>query len=159
LQVDVTPPAGVIDSLDLDQATLTIADDYGILASPASSSDIPGWANLPAAARTASRKAANFTVKDGFLTQGQGDGYGSSALFLRSIAGGTVDNVQTFATGMDTQSLDATYARDHVTIRNSTFREDIDNISNRMQNFATLKLNNISAPIDVEGNHLLGSPQ
>src|SRR5262249_19692647 len=41
----------------------------------------------------------------------------------------------------------------------STFREDINNISDRMRTFATLKLNNISAPIHVEGNHLLGSPQ
>ncbi|MBI1916717.1 MAG: right-handed parallel beta-helix repeat-containing protein, partial [Planctomycetes bacterium] len=159
LQVDVTPPPGVSDSLDLDQATLTTSADYGILASPASSSDIPGWANLPSAARTASRKAANFTVKDGLLSQGQGDGYGSSPLFFRGIAGVTVDNIQTFATGTDTQSLDATYAKDHVTILDSTFREDIDNISNRMQNFGTLKLNNISAPIDVENNHLFGSPQ
>src|SRR5262249_78076 len=158
LQSDAPPPAGVTDSLDLDQATLTTSGDYGILASP-NGSDIPGWTNLPSVAQTASRNAANFTVKDGFIRQGQGDGYASSPLHLWKIPGVTVDNVQTFATGMDTQSLDAPYDKDHVTILDSTFREDIDNISNRMQNFGTLKLNNISAPIDVENNHLLGSPQ
>src|SRR5262249_27312368 len=139
LQVDVAPPSGVTDSLDLDQATLTVSGDYGILASP-NGSDIPGWANLPATAQNASRKAANFTVKNGSIVQGQGNGYASSPLYFWKLAGVTVENVQTSATGMDTQSLDATYATDHVTIRNSTFRESIDNISNRMLNFATLKL-------------------
>jgi hypothetical protein len=158
LQVDVTPAAGVIDALDLDQGTLTISADYGILASP-NGSDIPGWINLPAAVQAASRKAANFTVKDGFISQGQGNGYGSSPLYLWKINGVTVDNVQTFATGTDTQSLDATYATGHVTVRDSTFRENIENITNRMLDFGTLKLNNIRAPIDIEDNLLLGSPQ
>ncbi|HKB36713.1 MAG TPA: NosD domain-containing protein, partial [Gemmataceae bacterium] len=159
LQADVTTQPGVTDTLDLDQATLTVSDDYGILASPASGSDIPGWVNLSSAAQAAAHNAANFTVKDGLINQGQADGYASSPLYFQRLAGVTVDNVQTHATGMDTQTLDATYATDHVTIRDSTFREDIDNISDRMRNFATLKLNNISAPILVEGNHLLGSPQ
>jgi Calx-beta domain/Beta-agarase/YXIM esterase-like, galactose-binding domain-like len=158
LQVDVAPLAGT-DTLDLDQATLTVAGDYGILASPAYSGDILGWNALTPAAQSASRQAADFTVTNGFILQGQGDGYASSPLFFRSLPGLTVDHVETHATGMDTQSLEATYAKVRVNVLNSTFREDIDNISNRIQSFATLKLNNISAPILVENNHLLGSPQ
>ena len=41
----------------------------------------------------------------------------------------------------------------------STFRQDVANISHRMRCFATIKLNNVRAPIVVEGNRLLGSPQ
>src|SRR5262249_60293911 len=86
LQIDVTPPAGVSDSLDLDQATLTVAGDYGILAST-NGSDILGWANLPPAVQTASRKAANFTVENGSVVQGQGNGYASSPLYFWKLAG------------------------------------------------------------------------
>jgi hypothetical protein len=159
LRIEVIPPPQVTDSFDLDQATLTVSNDYGIVASHISRDGLAGWVNLSPQAQTAYRKAANFTVMNGSVVQGQGNGYASSPLFFRGIAGVTVDNVQTYATGMDTQTLDATYATDHVTILNSTFREDIDNISDRMLNFATLKLNDIHAPIDVEGNQLLGSPQ
>ncbi len=159
LRVDVTPPAGVVDSLDLDQATLTVSGDYGVLASRAFSGDVLGYANLPAAARNAYKNAANVTVRHGAIAQGAGDGYASSPLFFRSLPGFTVEDVETYATGTDTESLEATYASVRATVRGSTFREDIDNVSNRMLNFATLKLNNISAPIVVEGNRLLGSPQ
>lgn len=159
LQVDVTPPAGVTDTLDLDQATLTASNDYGIVASRAWGGDIPGFDNLSTEAKSAYKKAANFTVKNGLILQGQGDGYGSTPLYFRSLPGVTVDHVETLATGMDSQSLDATYATGAVTVTNSTFREQIDNISNRMHNYATLKLNNISGTITIENNHLLGSPQ
>ncbi|MBI1913917.1 MAG: right-handed parallel beta-helix repeat-containing protein [Planctomycetes bacterium] len=159
LRIEVIPPPNSLDSLDLDQATLTVSNDYGIVASHISRGGLPGWVHLSPEAQAVYRNATNFTVKNGSVVQGQGNGYASSPLFFRELAGVTVDNVQTHATGMDTQSLDATYATAHVTILNSTFREDIDNISNRMLNFATLKLNNTSAPIDIEGNHLLGSPQ
>src|SRR5262249_13491422 len=159
LRIEVIPQSHSSDSLDLDQATLTVSNDYGIVASGISRDGVPGWVNLSPQAQAVYRNAANFTLKNGSVLQGQGNGYASSPLFFRGIAGVTVDNVQTHATGMDTETLDATAASNHVTILNSTFREDINNISDRMRTFATLKLNNISAPIDVEGNHLLGSPQ
>jgi hypothetical protein len=159
LRIEVIPPGNATDTLDLDQATLTVSNDYGVVASRISRGGLPGWVNLSPEAQAVYRNAANFTLKNGAIVQGQGNGYASSPLFFRKLAGVTVANVQTHATGMDTQTLDATYATDRVTILNSTFREDIDNISDRMRNFATLKLNNTRALIDVEGNHLLGSPQ
>ena len=159
LQIDITPAGGVAQSVDLDGATLTVSGDYGILASRTWGGEILGFTNLSSQAQAVYKSAANFTVKNGSILQGQGAGYASSPLFFRNLPGVVVDNVQTLATGMDTQSLEATYASVGVTVRGSTFREDIDNISNRMSNFATLKLNDISGPIDVEGNHLLGSPQ
>jgi hypothetical protein len=71
----------------------------------------------------------------------------------------TVERVETFACGMDTETLDATRAAGSVTVRGSTFRERIGNVSRRMTNFATLKLANVRGPILVEDNRLLGSPQ
>lgn len=159
LQVDVASQYGNSQSIDLDLATLTVSGDYGVVASQAWSGEIFGFANLSAEAQTVYKNAANFTVKNGAIEQGAGDGYGSSPLYFRNLPGVVVDNVETLATGMDTQTLDATFATVGVTIRDSTFREDIDNISNRMDNFATLKLNAIEGPILIEGNHLLGSPQ
>src|SRR5262249_1898773 len=53
----------------------------------------------------------------------------------------------------------ADYAGGGLTVRNSTFREAIDNISNRMRDFATLELNHTSGPILIDNNRLLGSPQ
>ena len=159
LQIDVASQYGNTQSVDLDQATLTVSGDYGIMASHAWSGDILGYSNFAGQVGTAYKNASGFTVKNGFIVQGQGDGYGSSPLYFRGLAGVAVDGVETHATGLDTQSLEASYATVGVTVRNSTFREDIDNISDRMNNFATLKLNSISGPIVVQGNHLLGSPQ
>ena len=161
LKVLVIPPRGkgVRDSLDLDAATLTVSNDYGIIASDAPVDGLPGLDNLSPAARKGYRNAANFTLENGSVVQGQGNGYASDPLFFRHLNGLTVKNVSTSATGMDTQSLDATYARGHVTIVRSTFRENIANVSNRMNDIATLKLNDITGPITIANNQILGSPQ
>lgn len=159
LQIDVTPPAGVKDSIDLDAATLTASHDYGILASASWHDGVPGLVNLPPEAQSAYQNAANFTLRNGTVRQGQGDGYASAPLFFRNLRGLTVDGVQTIASGMDTESLDATYAAGAVVVRHSTFREASRNVSNRMDNFGTLKLNQVGGPVVVEGNRILGSPQ
>lgn len=159
LQVEVDPPTGATDTVDLDEATLTRAGDYGVFASRSWGGDIPGFANLPPAATKIYRKAAHLTVKNGVLEQGKARSYASSPLFCRRLPGLTVENVETHATGMDTLSLEATFASEAVTVRKSVFREDVSNISNRMRNFATLKLNDVKGTIIVEDNKLLGSPQ
>jgi Right handed beta helix region len=159
LQIEVRPQGHAADAIDLDQATLTVAGDHAIMATRVSSSEILGWKNLPARARSVYRQAADFTIRNGTIQQGQGDGYDSSALFFRDLPGVTVENVQVYSTGTDTTALDATYARGIVVVRDSTFEDDIDNITNRMDNHATLKLNNTSANILIENNRILGSPQ
>ena len=159
LKVLVIPPKGARDTLDLDAATLTVSNDYGIVASDAPADGIPGLVNLSAAAEKNYRNAANFTLENGAVVQGKGNGYASDPLFFRNLNGLTVKNVSTYATGMDTQSLDATYARGHVTVVRSTFRENIANVSNRMSDFATLKLTVVSGPILIADNQILGSPQ
>jgi len=159
LVITVTPPRGQADSLDLDNVTLTPSGDYGILAAASWDADIPGLVNLPDEARAASKKAAGFTVRNGSIVQGQADGYASSPLFFRGLRGFTVENVHTHATGTDTTSLDATYARDGIVVRGSTFEENIDLVTDRMKNHATLRLNDLRGDILVESNRFLGSPQ
>jgi hypothetical protein len=159
LKVLVIPPKGAKDTLDLDAATLTVSDDYGIIASDSPADGLPGLNNLSAAAQKEYRKAANFTLENGSVVQGAGNGYASDPLFFRNLDGLTVKNVSTYATGMDTQSLDATYASGHVTVVRSTFRENIANVSNRMNDYATLKLTVVSGPITIADNQILGSPQ
>jgi hypothetical protein len=159
LRVDATPPAGQADSLDLDYASLTASFDYGVLASDLWSGSLPGYANLPAAVQGRYRSARNFSIRNGFIAQGEGRGYGSGPLYAVALHGLTVDNLRTHATGMDVSSLSADYATGSITVRNSTFAEDIDNISNRMRDYATLEFNHTAASILVEDNQILGSPQ
>jgi hypothetical protein len=159
LQVVATPPTGQADSLDLDYAALTASFDYGVLASDLWSGSLPGYRNLPAGAQSGYHFARNFTVRNGVVAQGQGGGYESDPLFFNTLPGLTVDGVQTQATGMDVSSLEGDFASGAMTVRNSTFQEAIDNISNRMRNFATLAFNNTNGTLLIDGNQLLGSPQ
>jgi hypothetical protein len=161
LRVDVVPGKGATTSIDLDEATLAVAGDYGVLASRTWPGNLLGWSGLPAHVQAAyhRKRAANFTLRNGRILQGRGAGYASPPLFFQELPGVTVERVETFACGMDTETLDATRAAGPVTIRNSTFRERIGNISRRMNNFATLKFGNVRGPILVEDNRLVGSPQ
>lgn len=159
LIVDVIPKSSSPTSVDLDMATLDLSADYGILATRVWYKQLPGYANLSLEAQQNYRKASNFTVKNGFLLQGQGRAYGSSAVYARSLTGLTIDNVETLVTGMDSRTVEAIYAKGNVAILNSTFREEIPNISNRLRNFATINLVRNQADLTVAGNRILGSPQ
>src|SRR5262249_58429263 len=100
-----------------------------------------------AAAQAGYLKAAHFTLANGTLRQGQGQGYASDPIFAMGLLGLDVENVQTYASGMDNVTVDARQARESITIRNSTFHESTDNISNRMRLFATLELVQTKAAI------------
>jgi hypothetical protein len=161
LQIDVTPIANVTTSLDLDEATLTVVGDYGVLASRAWTGELAGFTGLSSRAQAAyrARKAGHVCVRNGKLLQGRGRGHASSPLFFRSLPGVRVEGVETLARGLDTESLDATGASEQVSVRKCTFRHEVANISNRMRCFATLKLNNIHGRVEVEGNRLIDCPQ
>jgi hypothetical protein len=161
LQVDVTPLRGAAASVDLDGATLAVEGDCGILASRVWDGELPAWGSLPPPVQaTYGKKAvARFTVRNGRVVEGKGKGHASPPLFFRDLPGVTVEGIETYASGMDTETVDASGASGSVRIVGSTFRQDVANISHRMRCFATIKLNNVRGPIVVEGNRLLGSPQ
>ena len=91
--------------------------------------------------------------------QGQGNGTDSSPLFFEYLGGFTVNNVQTYDTGVDTLNLDAYAASGNMTITNSTFQDNIPNITDRMVGIATISFASTTGNIFVEGNKILGSPQ
>ena len=170
LQVVVTPPSGVTTSVDLDAATLNVSYDYGIIASGIWQGDFPGsgagFLNLPAtiqatyaAGRVTMLSGANFTVEGGSVVQGQGNGTDSSPLFFESLDGFTVNKVITYAAGLDTTNLDGINAKGKISIRNSTLRDKISNVTNRMAGSATIRLVRTRGNIKIEGNRILGSPQ
>lgn len=170
LQVIVTPPSGVTTSVDLDEATLNVSYDYGIIASGAWSGDFPGsgagFSNLPASVqnlysedRTSMLSGANFILENGSVVQGQGDGTNSSPLFFEYLGGFSVNNVNTYDTGVDTTNLDATNAGGNVSIGNSTFQDNIPNVTDRMNGPATLSFYDTTGNIMIDGNRILGSPQ
>ncbi len=161
LQIDVVPPENVATSIDLDEATICVEGDHGILASRVWRGQLPGWNGLSGQAQGlyGARRAGEFALRNGKIIQGKGRGCASTALYFQNLPGVIVEDVETFERGMDSNALDATGAQKHVTIRRSIFRQEIDNISNRLRSFATLELNNIQGPIVVEDNRLLGCPQ
>lgn len=170
LQVVVAPPSGVTTSVDLDEATLNVSYDYGIVASGSWQGDFPGSGagilNLPAPIRTAYDTnrtrmlgEANFTVKNGSIVQGRGNGANSSPLFFQYLGGFTVHKVTTSASGLDTTDLDAANAAGPISIRDSTFQDKIPNVTNRMAGPATISLYNTGGDVVIERNQILGSPQ
>ena len=170
LQVVVTPASGVTTSVDLDAATLNVSYDYGIIASAVFSGDMPGSGagilnqpitlqNTYNSTRVKMLNGANFTVENGSIIQGQGNGTNSSPLFFQYLGGFTVNNMTSSDTGIDTTNLDAYGASGKTTITNSTFRDNIPNITNRMSATATVLFSNTTGNIVIMGNRVLGSPQ
>src|SRR5262249_30920077 len=122
--------------------------------------NLPGAVNLPTAIRQAYRVAADFTLKNGTVEQGRGQGHASDPLYFEQLPGGLdVEGVHTVAGGIDLVTLHANYVSGPVTIRGSTFEEHVTNITNRLRDYATVQLGRVVGPILVSGNHLLGSPQ
>jgi hypothetical protein len=159
LQVDVTPPKERPGALDLDEATVAPASDYGIMATTAWRGDIPGLVNLPTSVRNYYQAARSFTLKNGKVIQGRASGYGCVPLFFRELPGLVIDNIETQVRGVDTVTVDATAAAGDVSIINSRFVETVPNITNRMRTFATLTVGGVKGRLWIEGNHILGSPQ
>src|SRR5262249_4923997 len=133
----VTPPSGQTTTLDLDAVSICFSQDSGIVASRAWSGDLGGtYTNLSAAVKavydSARSSVANFTVRNGTINQGQGSGANSSTYNFEYASGFTVDGVVSNITGIDTGSVDASYATGAMVVRNSTFLANVDNVTNRM---------------------------
>src|SRR5262249_45447023 len=144
LRVDVEAKAGKIASVDLDEATIAAGYQVGIMASGLSGAAMAkrGYTiGLSDQTLAGYKDVANFSVHDGSILQGRSGGYGGSPIFSEYVGGSLdVQNVETFASGVDTVSLDALGAKGPVTVRNSTFRQDIPNITDRMSTYSTVDL-------------------
>jgi hypothetical protein len=159
LVVDVAPPPGKSETIDLDGAAIFRSYDYGILATRTWSGELPGWSNLPPQLEESYRRAARLTVRGGKVVQGRAGGYGSYAFYADSLPGLVLDGDETHVTGMDSGSVLATQTSGEVIIRRCTFRETIAAIGDRMRNFASLALEKNEGSLLVEKNTILGSPQ
>jgi hypothetical protein len=158
-QVTISPPSGQPTTFYIDSATLTESDDYGIIASNQWSGQVPGFSNLPAAVQSAYGGASNIIIRNGALKQGKANGYGSAPFFAQMADGMTVDTMTTFDTGMDISTLDASDSTGPLLVQNSTFNEAGQNISDRMQDFGTIKDERPAGNITVQNNHIEGSPE
>jgi hypothetical protein len=156
LQIDVAPPAQQSASIALDYAALVPSRDYGIMATQLWSGQFPSHLQLPYIVESY-RDAARFTVRNGSIIQGQGEGRKSSPLFLQDLPGFTVTGVSTKVTGMDSHNLDAEWAQDGA-ITTSIFDGSADRVSNRMEIVAAINLGNFRGSALVIGNQIKGVP-
>jgi protocatechuate 3,4-dioxygenase beta subunit len=154
LVVVITPPSGGSATAQLDGAGVFPDQDFGIVASQAS------WtfpAQLQTSAITSAvGHAANFSLQNGNIVQGQAQAYAGDDLYFHGMTF-TVNGVSAADNGMDAQNLDASYASDYA-VTNSTFNSSTDNISDRMLEFASLQLPHGAGRIVVSGNTILNSP-
>ena len=160
LHVEVTPGEGQTVNVDLDAAVILPSFDYGIIASNSSLGGLPGSGNLPDSVKSVYKNASDFTVKNGRIEHGPGGGFGSSPFQFRSLEGGfTVDNITSTVVGMDGPSIQATHAAGPIVVRNSTFEQDMQNISDRFRLFASLDFQGIRGETLIENNQVLGKGQ
>jgi PKD repeat protein len=158
LQLTVTPNAGATDTVDIDGASVSFADDYGILVSELWSGQMPGYANMSSLAQQEYIRAVNFTVQNGTINQGQAQSYAGCPFFAEYMNGLSINNVQTHAYGIDTDTLDAYSATGSLVVRNSTINESISNITDRMHLGESLALDHTGGAIFIDSNQILGSP-
>jgi hypothetical protein len=154
LQVIITPNTGATASVDLDYAALFASRDYGIMETSTWSGNLPSQLqNLP----PSYQDAANFTLENGSVVQGQGHSYAGDPLYFKDLSGLTVTGVTASANGMDAMNVDADGAAG-VSVQNSAFKASINNISDRMQDFAAIDLNNPQGSVNISNNSITGYP-
>lgn len=151
LQIVASLVSGTSGSVDLDYAALFRSRDFGVMATQTSSIP-PHLASI-----SGYRYAANFTVRNGTITQGAGRAYKGYPLFFQTLPGVKVDGVTTIASGMDTDNLLANYAS-NIDIRNSTFDATMDIMSKRMVGFGAIRMYSSSGELYIGGNTILNSP-
>ena len=169
LQVVVMPVSGT-DTLCLNQAALTPSYDHGIVASrawgnlPGGGDFGPGYQNLGAAVQAIwnsdRMSVTNVTIENGSIVQGQAAGYSSSPIYGEYINGITLNSLQTSDSGVDDTSVDLNHMTGGgATITNSTFQQHGGNVTDRMNDIATLSFGQTTGPITVQGDTLSGCLQ
>ena len=161
LKIDVTPPAGQTDTVDLDYVALMTSRNYGVLASPDAYS-FPSQtytAQIDHDATHNLRPSGNLTIKNGTITQGPGSSYGGSNIWAQGLPGLTIDSITGYASGMDTRQVFGKWSS-NVVVRNSTWTGGIDRISNRMTAVCVLDfVDAASGIVLIENNTLRGTAQ
>jgi hypothetical protein len=157
LRVDVSPPPGQSATVALDYAAVVPSRDYGIMATQVWSGQLP-YQLQTSEIVGCYRLASNFTVRNGQVVQGHGQGRGSSPLYFEALPGFGVSGVHTFVTGPDTDNLNANWASNAL-VTYSTFDGAVDRVSNRMDIVAALYLNNFDGSAWIVGNHIANVPQ
>jgi hypothetical protein len=158
LRIDVMPNPGAAATVDLDYAAVQPSRDYGVFASQAWLGDAPAQLQT-GSIQALYHSAANFTIENGRVLQGQGRGSSSSPLHFVALPGFKVIKVTTLADGMDTSNLDATWATRNATITDSVFLGDIDRVSDRMDIVAAILMERFGGTASITNNHIAGVPQ
>ena len=136
LRVDVTPQTGGSDTVSLDYASLTRAENYGV-------AQWHGWS------------CPNLTIKNGEIDQGQARGFASSPIFYGADSL-TVDSVTLTASGMDTPMIQAHWIN-NLTVKYSTLVGSLDRISNRMLLIGAINAMQATGAITILHNTISGS--
>ena len=163
VRLQVTVAANGTDTVELDQAALNVAGDYGIVAAtdwydmPTQSANaLPNWDQI----QPAMAAAQNLTICNGSIVQGQANGYGSLPIYAAYMPGLTIQNVNTLSTGIDTGAVYAAYSSNGLVISDCVFRNTSDEVANRKSmDGAQVHVDFATGPVTVSGNQFLGSPQ
>ena len=134
VRLQVTVAANGTDTVELDQAALNVAGDYGIVAAtdwydmPTQSANaLPNWDQI----QPAMAAAQNLTICNGSIVQGQANGYGSLPIYAAYMPGLTIQNVNTLSTGIDTGAVYAAYSSNGLVISDCVFRNTSNEVANR----------------------------
>ncbi len=150
-----TPATGMTDTVDLDYASLTTSQNFGVVASTA-------FYNLPIFLQTSTvlgyaQYVANPVIENGSIVQGQGQSNGGSALFANSTAF-QASNLTLSIAGDDTQAINAYWAS-NVSITGCTIQGAIARISDRMLGISAINLMRSSGTVVVQNNKITGQLQ
>ena len=123
-----TVAANGTDTVELDQASLNVAGDYGMVAStdwydmPSQLANaLPNWDQI----QPAMAAVQNLTICNGSIVQGQANGYGSLPIYAAYMPGLTIQNVNTLSTGIDTGAVYAAYSSNGLVISDCVFRNTV----------------------------------
>lgn len=153
LSITITPPAGATEAIDIGYAQVLPSRDYGVVASPT-----PFAFPEQLKSYTAAKNANGFTLQGPGRIVQAGRGLGSHSVYVQSLSGGVIDQVDITAAGMDCCAVYGGYTKG-LSVTRSTFRSSVPWISNRMLIFAALNFPKPQGALTIDGNTLLDCPQ
>lgn len=147
---------------DLNGHTITYgtgegSDRFGIAMPVAYANDVSrSW--FPGLPDEAFGGARNAIIRNGYITQGAGNGSNSHAIFARSGAGSTVHSITATVHGADTDNFLFVYAN-NLNIYGNTLINNSTVVSNRHQGKEVIGSLNDSGNTKIYNNTIIGGPQ